>query len=305
MIFFYNKWHNGDFVTQIMLMQKLIKKNPKIKIGCCAYTNHANLLKDLNIEVITIDLDMPVSPPSDHIFINRINEWAKTNNTKVAICNSWLGQGKDNLHTWKNTIKIYNSFAKNLIEDFQLYGFSSVDNIYLDENCEDYDLVFSKDYQTFANAIESESSKNIYFDCSDTHSGHSHINNSFTHKNIRQLWHDLFSSFPKLNFFTTNDTGCNLDNVFEMSKINIAELSFVSEKCDYIFGRGSGPYLCTFNKTNKNKKRFLMNFINTSTETEHEKKIYPFPSKLAGTQMQNIQNEEELYKVIQNISDNT
>lgn len=304
MIFFYNKWHNGDFITQIMLIQKLLKQNPKLKIGCCAYTNHVKLLKDLKIETLSMNIDMPVRPEPDNIFLDRINQWSKANNRKVAICNSWLGQAQDNLHTWKNAIKIYNVFAKNLIEDFQFYGFSSVENVYLDENCEDYDLIFSKDYQRFADTIVSESKKNIYFDCSDTHSGHSHINESFTNKHVQQLWYDLFTSFPKLNFFTTNNTGCNLGNVFEMSNINIAELSFVSGKCDYIFGRGSGPYLCTFTKSNTKKKRFLLNFINTSNETIEEKRIYPFPSKFVGSQMTNIQNEKELFQIMQNISDN-
>ena len=307
MIIFYNKWHNGDFITQIMLIQKLLERNPTLRIGCCAYANHVKLLKDMNIETIPLNIDMPVSPPqSDCIFLDRISQWSKTNNIKVAICNSWLGYGKENLHTWKSAINIYNAFAfsKNFTKDFERYGFSSAKSVYLDENLEDYDLIFSKDYQRFADTITSESKRNIYFDCSDTHSGHSHINESFTNKHVQQLWYDLFTSFPKLNFFTTNNTGCNLGNVFEMSNINIAELSFVSAKCDYIFGRGSGPYLCTFTKRNTGKKRFLLNFINTSPGTREEKKVYPFPSKFAGSQMTNIQNEKELFQIMQNISDN-
>ena len=73
MIFFYNRWHHGDLMTQIMLMQKIKREYPDLEIGCCCYYNHAKLLKDMGINVIHVSQVMPTRGAiSDDRFVDRI-----------------------------------------------------------------------------------------------------------------------------------------------------------------------------------------------------------------------------------------
>ena len=305
MIFFYNRWHHGDLMTQIMLMQKIKREYPDLEIGCCCYYNHAKLLKDMGINVIHVSQVMPTRGAiSDDRFVDRIIKWNNKNKRQepCVIFDTWLGQFNDTHdHNWNNIIEVFNRSVDNLCFSHEELK-DVIGHIKLDADSEDHYISFPQSYCNFADKIETDPKTNVYFDCSGPHSGHSSIGHgNFTDKSEEYLWQNIFSKFPELNFFTTKDTGVSMKNVNDVSSNNIGELSHISNKCDYIFGRGSGPYLCTFTEENKNKKRFLINFFNPVPLANSERDVYPFPK--AGLGGENIRDEHALVTELSRICD--
>ena len=70
----------------------------------------------------------------------------------------------------------------------------------------------------------------------------------------------LSKNFQHLNFYTTSAFNGTFNNVTDCSHLNLVQLSSLSNKCDLIIGKGSGPFLTTYTDCNRFKPRAVVGF---------------------------------------------
>jgi hypothetical protein len=72
---------------------------------------------------------------------------------------------------------------------------------------------------------------------------------------------DLISSkFPQFKFYCTSKTNTYNSNVIDMSDENAIYLQSVQRKCKAILGKGSGPFILSFNKDCRKTPKALFGF---------------------------------------------
>jgi hypothetical protein len=70
----------------------------------------------------------------------------------------------------------------------------------------------------------------------------------------------LGALFPEFNFYCTSNQDPDIPNVISCGDRNLVELSFISNGCEAIIGKGSGAFLCTYTECNRKKPRAVVNF---------------------------------------------
>ena len=274
MIYFFNKWHNGDFITQLMLIQKIQYLYPELDVGCCCYQHHAYMLEGMNIDKVELGRG---TPEIDEPFYAAI----RSKHKDAVIINTWLGQFDDTHdHCWKNVVNVYNRV---LLKNYNSVGPPPF--------VTDYEVQFVK-FLPSPDIQMNDQKVNIYLNNGRPISAHSEFVSGFEQG---------LSHFNNLDFYITSGTPfSNLKNIKDCSKMNLVELSSVSNRCDFIFGRGSGPFFNTFTYNNIHKQRFLLNFYNRVGQALLNPDEWPFRYK--NDKVSNIKNVNELYNVLAGIN---
>jgi hypothetical protein len=112
------------------------------------------------------------------------------------------------------------------------------------------------------------------------------------HSNFQFDMAKLARHCPELRFYCTANPNCDLPNVVNCEKRNLIEMSFISNQCEAIVGKGSGPFMCTLTEANRKKPKAVMAFIAT-----------PF-WLYRDNPLQYLANEDALMNFLENIKNN-
>lgn len=272
MICFFNNFHNGDFITQLMLIRNIKNIYPDLELACCAFKDHIymidkNICKPILLNDYNISGDGKGLP---HVFLSKINS------LNFIPMYTWLGLYNDTHdHSWENVIKVYNRECKKLNLEYIIPDISKTEPF--------YNFPIQKEIPIF------NYKNQIFYDNASPRSGHSLYE-----------WDDveIFEMFPNLTFLITQKIHKLLPNVIDISGMNLCELSHISKYCNFIFGRGSGPFLCTFNEANMRKKRYLLNFKNLVPKAKSTEWSFIYDK----IDITNINNKNNLIDILVNIN---
>jgi hypothetical protein len=223
-LYFWNNYHNGDIITCKPLVWKLLDQYNNIEISWGCFKNHAYLLEDLPINII-------IDPRNDD-YPHDLSYLCPPDHTPIHL---WLGQYPDTIphgHQWYNQIVVFNRQCQQHNLNLRL-----VSNL---------TPMVSFPYKNISVKLNS-----IYIENGHTRSGHSDFYFDF---NI------LTNLFPTTTFYCTAPPNIITENVIDCSNLNLVELSAISNKCDIIIGKGSGPLLCTYTEINRFKPRAVVGF---------------------------------------------
>lgn len=225
-VYIFNNWHNGDIITNRCLVKALLNYDLDIALG--SYRNRHYLVSDLPVKHVISphDENTPHSPclgplcPEGYV-----------------PCNSWGGTFRDidvqHYHNWANLVKTWNRHSEqNGIGVF--LSFKEVPMIDFGHPCR-----------------VRPRGRAVYVENGGVRSGHCNFNFNM---------HLLGSSFPDFNFYCTANPNCSLPNVINCENRNLVEMSFISNGCEAIVGKGSGPFFCTYTEANRAKPRAVVNY---------------------------------------------
>jgi hypothetical protein len=71
---------------------------------------------------------------------------------------------------------------------------------------------------------------------------------------------DLGARFPDLRFCCTSKPNSSRPNVIDCSTGDLVDLSAISDQCEAIVGKGSGPFMCTLTYPNLLKPKAVIDF---------------------------------------------
>lgn len=269
-LYLYNEWHNGDILTNRALIIELLKYNFDIAVG--SYRNRHYLVADLPVKHIIANCDeedkicsgCPGCKPQPE----KITPVKKTPSLRSGvrrhgkpapppppikpkhICESRIGlaslcpEGYQSVNTWCGTFK-----------DIDARGFHNWRTI-VDTFNRQTGLDIQKgdtpmlDFRVHKK-IKIEG-RGIYLENSPARSPH-----CFFNFNIDKIT----SHFPEFKFYCTGSSDCKNVNFIDCSKRDLIEMSFISNQCEAIVGRGSGPFFCTFTEVNRFKPRAVVDFV--------------------------------------------
>lgn len=224
--YLYNNLHWGDNLYGRALAKKLIELDHTVVIGC--YKNMEYIFRDMGCACCGAGAIIDVAP-----FNEGSGDLAPRCPEGCIPIDTWLGHGWRNGSfigmTWKNMVELFNEQSPEvklsyIPEETPFLDFSAeYDTSLIDKNC-------------------------IYIDNSICRGAHS----SFVFDLVR-----MAKEFPKFTFICTSSGPKNVYNIVDYSHVNLVQLSNVSEKCGAIFGKGSGPYVCTLTSKNIDKPRAL------------------------------------------------
>lgn len=294
MICFFNNYANGDFITQMMLIRAIKKIYPDLEISCCAFEEHLYMIDPKLCKPILLE---ETRDKYHDVIYGRGCDPKIFSNYIISIglipFYTWLGLYDDTHdHSWENTIEIYNRQCDALNLPYKIdiktvpipfYNFPTKDNDYRSRIPHWCSLSIDSD-----NNYTVKIPNKVYYDNCEPRSGHS-----------RYEWTDyeIFKSFPNINFFITQKIEHKLKNVIDVSNMNLSDLSQLSSQCSYIFGRGSGPFFCTFNQKNMHKPRYLLNFKNLVKKAKNEEWSFVYD----GIKIYNLKSQNDVFNVLKNL----
>jgi len=226
-LFLWINQSNGDTLGMIPLIEAIKKQYPETDIIFGCYHDHAYLLEHLPIKILPVygDYKNMAFRTIPNYFIDKIKDQIPSDFISIHLGGGHYGHK----HTWQDQVKTFNNqFKENDVDMF----IDDSDFGYIELPLLDFEV---KD-------------KSVYVENSHTVSGQT------------DFQFDLYKyslMFPRLNFYTTGSVNFSAKNIFDCSKLNFIELSNISRKCSLILGKGSGPFFCTLNETNKNKIKCL------------------------------------------------
>ena len=251
-LYIWNNYHNGDIITTLPLIWEIYNQidNVEIAVGC--YSNHAYLYEKTPINQLLIH------PGLDRN--NDVDDLSYLCPSGYYNFYTWLGQYPDTQsHTWESQVAVFNKKC-------QFYNL----NIKLTSNrVPDIIFPFKK--------IHAPIHKNMVWVENGKCRG--------PHNNFYYDMNKLGKLFPDLYFYANANPHSDLSNVIDCSHMNLIELSNLSNKCDIILGKGSGPYFVTFTGSNRYKRRAIVGFdLNTFPP------FWTYPNSL----MKYLNNENDL-----------
>ena len=228
-LYLWNNWHNGDIITTIPLIWEIHKQieNVSISIGC--FKNHAYLFEGFPIKELFINDNNDGDGPNER------HNFSFMCPKEYHDIYTWLGQYSDTqAHTWANQVEVFNRkcYEKNISIRIQNQGVP--------------DITFPKKKISLPKNL-----KSVWVENGICRSGH----NVFYYDMDK-----IGKLFPHMHFYTTAPSQCNNSNVIECSELNLIELSNLSNNCDIIIGKGSGPYFTTFTNENRFKPRAVVGY---------------------------------------------
>lgn len=224
-IYLYNNWHNGDIIYSRPLIRALAALEAPLAVG--SFKNMYYLVQDLPV-------------------LHRIaqqNEEGYAKYDLLSICpegfvpvNHWLGQYDDTrAHNWQNIVTVFNRLS----EEKDL-------GVSLPRNDEVPMIDFAAPTQT----IEVKRPA-VYVENGSVRSKHCNFEYDIA---------DLVRRFPKFHFYCSAPPNCQSEKAVDLSHFNLVDLSFVSNECDVLVGKGSGPFNCTYTETNRYKPKAVVGF---------------------------------------------
>ena len=264
-IFLWNGWHTGDVVLLRPLVRHILDNHAvEVTLGC--YRNHAYMLDDLGVEVISSDyddydgrnslgaLDLSYLCPRDHVPIN-----------------TWVGNYEDLIPpSWPTIIEAVNRQAAEKGHPLRLVS----------RWIPDIDFRFV-DVPVEGNAV--------YLETTASRSGHSDFEFDLQ---------EVSKRFPGLNFYCTSHPHYYAANLFDCSRLNIVELSNLSNRCVALVGKGSGPFCCTLTDANRYKPRAIMDFHDPFRKMNREKyRFWDYP----GSRLRYLDTADELIEFLEDV----
>lgn len=262
-ICFFNHYHNGDLLATKEFVRELMQKVPAEYY----YMNHKHpkVLGDLPASrVFLSDLAMQgIQQNAKFAFIEKDN---------TLMVNTWIGAYIDNIANKADLpFKIP---APNLTSEginwktyhgIWKYIFSVISviierQITLSGNPQDY--AHSIDYTKFACRFElPQRDKLVLFSNGLVESGQNHINDDMS----QHITH-FANQYPNYKFICTRKFNKTQENILFVEDLvqnsegcDLNEIACISEYCDVVIGRNSGPFLFTNTKANLSNpnKKFL------------------------------------------------
>jgi predicted O-linked N-acetylglucosamine transferase (SPINDLY family) len=254
-LFFYNNWHNGDIIFERPLVRRILDRYPNVQITWGCWRNHKVLIQDLPVTVIAHANDDREPGPG-------LPDLCPADHKIIYL---WVGQYPDTRHTrWSNVVEVYNRQVKSHGLDLMIA-------------CGDVPMVDFPfiEIATLNNAVYVEN-------------GPVRAMQSKFDFDMRQL----SAAFPDLNFYCTSDPKWSAPNVFNCGKLNLVQLSALSNRCDALIGKGSGTFACAMTEVNRYKPQALMNFHSYDGATFWE---YP------GCTTEYLETYEQLVQFLQQV----
>ena len=253
-IVFFNHYHRGDLHISKEFVKEVMKKLPNVEFE---YWHN-------NPEIILKEIGIGSSAQKTPVLCDSKKALLKTSDTLYV--NTWVGcmwdifckHGGINMYTlydqWEILYKGINKFFES---DLKL---NSKKEHYLPRI--DFEYLNSKAKTNIDNWIKSNSNKKKVLLCNNTPAS----GQSFAFDIEKELL-EVIESNPNTAFLLTNfTTKRSLKNLFFTSNIintdqdpDLFEISYLSEQCDVIIGKNSGPYVfCeTYNNYMDKDKTFV------------------------------------------------
>lgn len=191
----------------------------------------------------------------------------KFKNQNIPILNTWIGQ---NNYTYMESVNIGCSYenhlflAKKLAKSLGLEVEENLDKYIPHVN---YELIPNIDnIKTKVNDLRKNFEKIVLISNGNVHSGQS-SNFDFTY-----VISTLAQSKPNILFLVTKEINLDISNVINTSTItqvipDLLQISYISNFCDIIIGRASGPFCFSHTKENLlNKNKIFISFCNNKNE---------------------------------------
>lgn len=224
-LFIWNNAHNGDIASTVPLIWEVYNQVTDVEIIVGAYINQAYLYEGTPVK------DIIVYPNYDRDGIS--DNFSSICPEGYANIFAWLGQYEDTQdHTWENQIKVFN---RKCVE-------ARVPIFLVSNNVPGIRVPYKK--------LSVPMHKNMIW----IESGPCRAPHSYFTFNMDKL----SKTFPDYYFYVNSKPNVEAENVIDCSHLNLIELSNLSNKCDVILGKGSGPYMFTFTDANRYKPRAVM-----------------------------------------------
>lgn len=232
---FYNPCQNGDVHVSRTYIQDFINKSKDFDIYY-AYKQRITKSDFILHDILRLKKEI--------IDDEKIYDWRDSTifeQDNVVYVNTWYGQkageyfrrvnlSNCSFHVLYEIFKdVYKHFGLNL-EDFYYYlPKVNYENVTVDDSLFDEIKKFRKTVLICSNDVVSGQAPNFSFDVTSR---------------------NLAINFPDVLFLSTEDTTRNYDNLINIKKLNLNQISYISSFSDVIVGRSSGPY--TFSITHDN-----------------------------------------------------
>lgn len=256
-VYIFNDWHNGDIITNRCLVKALLNYDVDVALG--SHKNRHYLVSDLPVEHVISpwDENAPHSPslaqlcPPDRL---PVNSW----------CGTFPDIDREGYHNWSTIARTWNRHSES-------YGIG-VTLPYKDAPM--IDFWHPCKIKTRGRAV--------YVENSPIRSNHCYFDFDMAR---------LSETFPDFNFYCTATPKAELPNLIDCSKRSLVEMSFISNGCEAIVGKGSGPFLTTYTEANRSKPRAVVQYCS-----------HPF-WHYYGNPLQNLRNEDQLVDFLWKVHD--
>lgn len=261
-IAFFNHYHNGDLYHSKPFVSDLVHQLKDIKF-CYFHSKDVRILTDL--EIPQFDIGSIGNNPRIQIVQGEMNDIPSLFiNTWIGAYFELLGDGQCSL---RFTYRLWQHIYGTLNEQFGL-------KVRLDDIEEYWPIIDYRKYHTanIDHFIEENKNKKLILICNGQGlSGQCSFNTDMSLE-VK----DLAQKNPDKIFITTSKIGSFANNIFYTGDItrvtpDLNEISYLSQYCNLIIGRSSGPFC--FSTTKRN--------INDSFKTffcfgDNEKDSYPY-----------------------------
>lgn len=262
-IVFFNYAHRGDVFLSRPFVDQIMEEMKDLKINFF-YSHYWGeyLLKDLNLQFISLDQIPKVQPQNEHAsnFIHG----------ETVYINTWIGKyfshskpryGQCNLQSLYDLMyfEIFDFIRKIFQINIQL---KDILNYFPSLNYSSFDI------ENVDNFIQIEKRKKILFCNGPALSGQCDYDGD-----MLEIIKDISEKYSDLCLITTHKIDTELENVkytgdiIKLNSSDLNEISYLSTFCDIIVGRSSGPF--TFSNTKNNifdKNKYFLCFGKRETD---------------------------------------
>jgi len=227
--FIHNSIHAGDAILSRPVIKAVRESFPEVEITLECMEANKYLWEDLGLPIIAYEGNTPyygaaptANCPPDAVFIN-----------------IWFGLYPDILHnyqlTYDNTVHTFNRIMqeKGLDHLYQLQTPESTPSI-------EFYAIPQLPFKIVKNSVLVENGKTLS------------TQNNFP---INDYLEQIAKAFPELVFYCSAEPPIKAPNIVDCSKLNLLQLSELSDHCKGFLVRGSGVNAATFTEPNRFKPR--------------------------------------------------
>lgn len=247
-IYFFNFFHNGDLFNSKPFVKEIMANIPVEYFY--VHGKSPRILQDLDLKQLKLEQLFPITQ-NDYKLKMIVAD-------NAVVVNTWIGAYFE--PDGECTLKFSYGMYKKVYEELnKLYG----SNLSLGSNVVDYfpSVDFSKfDLKRIDDYMSKNSGRKILI-CN----GPALSNQCSYNGDMREIIYALASEYRDINFICTHKFYCDIpnvsfsDDITAISDCDLNEISYISNFCDTIIGRSSGPFSfsCTKDNMNDEKKKFI------------------------------------------------